>query len=154
MTMAIIEQIDWTHWILRLVAYIIDSIIFGIITWALGLFLPLGWLSGTLVWGALQWLYFTFFDVYMSATVGKRLLDIQVQAVTGGRVTFDKALVRNLSKIIPPLLIIDWIVGVVTPGDKRQKFLDRTAGVTFVRPTEGYSAYTSASSPPPPPPQA
>lgn len=150
--MATFEQIDWVHWILRLVAYIIDSIIFGVVTWVFGFFFPLGWLFGTLFWGVLLWLYFTLFDVYMGATIGKRLLGIQVQTVTGGRVTLDKALIRNLSKIIPPLLIIDWLLGIITPGDKRQKYLDRTAGVTFVRPTEGYSTYSSAPPPPPPPP--
>lgn len=148
--MATFEQIDWTHWILRLVAYIIDWLIFGVIVWVINLFLPFDWVLGTLVQGVLLWFYFTLFDVYMGATIGKRLLGIQVQTVNGGRVTMDKALIRNLSKIIPPLLLIDWLVGVVTPGDKRQKFLDRTAGVTFVRPTEGYSTYNSA--PPPPPP--
>jgi uncharacterized RDD family membrane protein YckC len=150
--LATFEQIDWNHWILRLVAFIIDSIIFGVVTGVLGLFLPLDLLFGTLIWGVLLWLYFTLFDIYMGATIGKRLLGIQVQTVTGGRVTIDKALIRNLSKIIPPLLLIDWLIGVVTPGDKRQKFLDRTAGVTFVRPIEGYTAYSSTPPPPPPPP--
>jgi uncharacterized RDD family membrane protein YckC len=152
--MATTDQIDWVHWILRVIAFIIDGIIFAVITWIIGLVLPLGLLFGDLIWGVLLWLYFTFFDVYMGATVGKRLLGIQVQTVTGGRVTFDKAIIRNLTKIFTPMLLIDWLIGVVTPGDKRQKFLDRTAGVTFVRPTEGYSAYTSAPPPPPPPPSA
>lgn len=152
--MAATEQIDWNHWILRLVAFVIDWVIFTVIAAIVGLFVPLGWLFVELLSGVLLWLYFTFFDVYMGASIGKRLLGIQVQTVTGGRVTFDKALIRNLSKIFTPLLLIDWLIGVVTPGDKRQKFLDRTAGVTFVRPTEGYTAYSSTPPPPPPPPPA
>jgi uncharacterized RDD family membrane protein YckC len=152
--LATFEQIDWTHWILRLVAFIIDCIIVGIVIGVIGLFLPLDLLFGTLAEGILLWVYYTIFDVYLGATLGKRLLGIQVQTVNGGRVTIDKALIRNLTKIVPPLLIIDWLVGIVTPGDKRQKFLDRTAGVTFIRPTEGYSTYNSAPPPPPPPPPA
>jgi Predicted membrane protein/domain len=152
--MATTEQIDWVHWILRLVAFIIDGIIFGIIAGVIGFLVPWGWLFTDFLWGIMLWLYFSVFDVYMGATIGKRLLGIQVQTVTGGRVTFDKALTRNITKIFTPLLLIDWLIGIVTPGDKRQKFLDRIAGVTFVRPTEGYSAYTSAPPPPPPPPPA
>jgi uncharacterized RDD family membrane protein YckC len=149
--MATTDQINWVHWILRLIAFAIDGVIFGIIAWFIGNFFPWGWLFTDFIWGVMLWLYFSIFDVYVGASVGKRLLGIQVQTVYGGRVTFDKALVRNLAKIIPPLLIIDWLAGMVTPGDKRQKFLDRTAGVTFVKPLEGYSAYTSAPPPPPPP---
>jgi uncharacterized RDD family membrane protein YckC len=152
--MATTEQINWVHWILRGIAFVIDGIILGIIAWFISTFLPFGWLFTDFLWGIMLWLYFTVLDVYMGASIGKRLLGIQVQTVNGGRVTFDKAAIRNLSKIFWPLLIIDWLLGIITPGDKRQKFLDRTAGVTFVRPTEGYSAYTSASPPPPPPPPA
>jgi uncharacterized RDD family membrane protein YckC len=152
--MATIDQIDWTHWLLRLVAFIIDCIILAVVVGVIGLFIPLGWLFGVLAEGVLLWFYFTILDVYMGATIGKQLLGFQVQTVTGGRVTFDKAIIRNLSKIFTPLLLIDWIIGVVTPGDKRQKFLDRTVGVTFVRPAEGYAAYTSTPPPPPPPPPA
>jgi uncharacterized RDD family membrane protein YckC len=148
------EQINWNHWILRLVAFIIDWIIFTVIAAIVGLFIPLGWLFIELLSGVLLWLYFTVLDVYMGSSIGKRLLGIQVQTVNGGRVAFDKSLIRNISKIFSPLLLIDWLIGIATPGDKRQKFLDRTAGVTFIRPAEGYSTYNSAPPPPPPPPPA
>jgi uncharacterized RDD family membrane protein YckC len=148
------EQIDWTHWILRLIAFIIDGIIFGIVAGIISLFVPWGWLFTDFLWGIMLWLYFTIFDVYMGASIGKRLIGIQVQTVNGGRVTIDKAVIRNLTKIFTPLLLIDWLIGIVTPGDKRQKYLDRTADVTFVRPTEGYTAYSSTTPPPPPPPPA
>jgi uncharacterized RDD family membrane protein YckC len=142
------EQIDWNHWIIRLVAFIIDSIIFGVIVGIAGLVFPLGWLFGTVFWGVLLWLYFSVLDVYMSSSIGKRLLNIQVVMVNGGRVPFEKALIRNLFKIVTPLLIVDWLVGVLTPGNRHQKFLDRVAGVTFVR------ADQYAYPPPPPPPPA
>jgi uncharacterized RDD family membrane protein YckC len=150
--MATTEQIDWNHWIIRLFAFIIDSIIFGVIAWVISIFIPLGWLFVDLLWGVLLWLYFTVLDVYMGATIGKKILNMQVQSVHGGRVTFDKALIRNLSKIFTPLLLIDWLIGIVTPGDKRQKFLDRYAGVTFVRIPLTVASTSQAYPPPPPPP--
>jgi uncharacterized RDD family membrane protein YckC len=159
------EQIDWGHWLIRLIAFIIDGIILGIVVAIIsavfaiasiftGGFNLLGWdfLTSSFIWGVLLVLYFAILDFYWGATIGKRLLSIQVRTVTGGKVPFDKALIRNISKIFWPLLILDWIVGIVTPGDKRQKFLDRTVGVTFVRTGQSFASTTQSYPPPPPPP--
>ena len=158
------EQIDWGHWLIRLIAFAIDGIILLIVTAIIsavfaiasiftGGFNLLGWsfLTSSFIWGVLLVLYFTILDFYWGATIGKRLLGIQVRIVTGGKVPFDKALIRNISKIFWALLLLDWIVGIVTPGDKRQKFLDRYVGVTFVRTGQSFAS-TSQSYPPPPPP--
>lgn len=145
------EQIDWGHWILRLVAYIIDGLIFAVIAFVVGFIIPWGFIFVIFLWGLLLVLYFAILDVYWGASIGKRLLGIHVQTINGGKVPFDKAFIRNISKIFPPFLVLDWLIGIVTPGDKRQKFLDRYVGITFVRTGQSF-ATTSQSYPPPPPP--
>ncbi len=168
--MSNIEQIDWGHWIYRLIAIIIDSIIAAIpayIIYALAL-IPL--LSSTvdygfgvilsvppwwaylllpLIIGIVQLLYFMILDTVWGGTIGKRILGLQVQTVNGGKVPFGKAFLRNISKIYGLLLLLDWLIGIVTPGDKRQKYMDRVAGTTVVSTKQ---AFSTAPPPPPPPP--
>jgi uncharacterized RDD family membrane protein YckC len=153
------QQIDMTnHWILRIVALIIDGIIWGIIVGVLFAALAFAivfsgawWYSLFLwpfVWGILLLIYFPVMEVSSGATIGKKVMGLQVQMVGGGKVTFDKALVRNLSKIYWLFLLLDWIIGMVTPGpDPRQKYMDRVAGTTVVSTKQVF-----APAPPPPPP--
>lgn len=155
-------QIDWGHWILRLVAIIIDGIIIGIAAGIIGTILALvlvfsgglgfffagfGFLTFSFLWGVLAVLYFMILDNYWGATIGKRVMGLQVQTVNGGKVPFDKAFIRNISKIFWPLLILDWLIGIATPEDKRQKYTDRIAGTTVVQTKQPF-----ATAPPPPPP--
>lgn len=158
------EQIDLMHWIIRLVAYIIDSIIILIPTAIIyfialvaiistGFFALFGiWLLLPLILGIIEVLYFVILDVSWGATIGKRVLGLQVQMTNGGKVTFDKAFIRNISKIFWLFLGLDWLIGILTPGDKRQKYTDRWAGTTVVQ--AGKSPVVMTSSPPPstPPP--
>ncbi len=162
--MASTEQIDWGHWALRLVAIIIDGIIIGIVVGiisaifafalilggAFSFFGAAGFFTYSFVWGILLVLYFTVLDVYWGATIGKRLMGLRVQMVNGSKVPFDKALIRNISKIWFPFLFLDWLIGIATNGDKRQKFMDRIAGTTVIR--TGQPFQTTAAPPPPPPP--
>ena len=158
-------QLDFMHWLIRLIAYIIDSIIIFIVTSVLGviiglivalsvlttgsLFLFGGiWLTFG-IFGLLSILYFIILDVYWGATIGKRVMGLEVQLVKGGRISLDKSFIRNISKIFPLLLFLDWLIAVVTPGaDRRQKYTDRMAGTTVVQVKQ---AFQSAASPPPPP---
>jgi uncharacterized RDD family membrane protein YckC len=91
-----------------------------------------------------------FMEASYGATLGKKVLGLQVQMVNGSKVTFDKAFIRNISKIFWLFLLLDWILGVATPGnDQRQKYTDRIAGTTVVSVKQ---AFSSVSTPPPPPP--
>ena len=157
-------QIDLMQWLIRLVAYIIDSIIILIPT-AIIYFIVLvaiiltpgsffliygGYLLLPLILGILEVLYFVILDVSWGATIGKRVLGLQVQMVKGGKVPFDKAFIRNISKIFWVFLVLDWLIGLVTPGaDRRQKYTDRLAGTTVVQVKQ---AFQTAAPPPPPPP--
>jgi uncharacterized RDD family membrane protein YckC len=162
------EQIDWGHWILRLVALIIDGILLAIaaviiavilalalvVTGGLGFFFAgAGFFGGFgFLWGILAVLYYMIFDTYWGATIGKKAMGLQVQMVNGNKVTFDKAFIRNISKIYPLILLIDWIVGIATTGDKRQKFSDRIAGTIVVQTKQPFAAAAPPPPPPPPPP--
>ena len=150
------------HWLLRLVAFIIDSIIVGIVAFIIYFFLILIIVSGGFwfvlgpiillgfLLGVLELLYFMFMDTYYGGTLGKRIMGLHVQMEDGSKVTFEKAFIRNISKIFWLFLLLDWILGVATPGrDSRQKYTDRIAGTTVV---SLKSAFSSAAAPPPPPP--
>ena len=157
-----IEQIDWGHWIIRLIALIIDGIILAIVAGVIGFILAvaalfsggfgyffgaLGFIFFWLIWGILAVLYYTIFDASWGATIGKRIMGLQVQMVNGGKAPIDKAFIRNISKIYPLLLLLDWLVGILTTGDKRQKYTDRIAGTIVVQTKQAFVAA------PPPPPQ-
>ncbi|MGD0159541.1 MAG: RDD family protein [Candidatus Bathyarchaeia archaeon] len=160
------SQLDMNHWLLRLVAFIIDSIIIGIVAGVIyailiifvvlggGLFFVWGpiLLLGFLL-GILELFYFMFMDAYYGGTLGKKILGLRVQMVDGSKVTFEKAFIRNISKIYWLFLLIDWLLGIVTPGkDQRQKYTDRIAGTTVVSVKQTVFAATSQPPPPPPPP--
>ena len=110
-----IQQLDFGHWVLRLIALVIDSVILSIIASIIWLFISpilitaaiggfwLGYgysLLFPLVVGILMVLYFAFFEVnWDGATLGKRLMGLKVQTINGGKVGFDKSIIRNFSKI-------------------------------------------------------
>jgi hypothetical protein len=122
------------HWLRRFVAIIIDSIIVSVIVTVLGIFLIF---FGFFAWGwILTWvflfLYVIVLELSMGATIGKKLMSLQVVGIQEQR-TPVMVLLRNISKIFGILLFIDWIVGMLTPGDPRQKYTDRLAGCTVQR---------------------
>jgi uncharacterized RDD family membrane protein YckC len=142
-------QIDFGHWILRLIASIIDGVIIGVISWILWtflfvaivltgglLFLAVGFLYYFVFlfgWGIIWVVYSVVLESAWNATLGKRILGLKVQTLNGGKPTINQLFVRNISKIIPPLVLLDWLVGIATPGDKRQKYTDRIAGTVVVQ---------------------
>ena len=129
------------HWIKRLIAYIIDSIIVGVATTILliiALF-PIfianpasvfNLLSFPFVMGLFYILYFTLADSVRGATIGKSLLGLKVVTKTGGNPSFEKAFIRNISKIHWVLLLLDLIGGLITSTDLHQKYSDKMAGTT------------------------
>ena len=161
-------QLDLTHWIYRLIAYIIDSIIIGIpaaiiyYTVVIALITPTvtvegftftgavpwwGFLVLPFLLGILQFFYFMILDTVWGGTIGKRIMVLQVQTVNAGKVPFDKSLIRNISKIYGLFLLLDWLVAVITPGaDKRQKYTDRIAGSNQILPPLRVSRRLNSSS--------
>ncbi len=143
-----IPQPDWNHWILRLIAWIVDSVILliivGILWFLVFVSMAIGgvyfllwgpYLVLPLILGILEVVYFIVMEVWFGgATLGKMILGLRVQMTSGAKVTIDKSFIRNISKIYWLLTLLDWLVGIVTPGaDRRQKYTDRIAGTTVVQ---------------------
>jgi len=145
-------QFDMNHWFSRLTAYIIDGIITGII--AAAIWFPLtfqeaiassyfvqnwSWLGYSFIWGAIQLCYFIALETRWGTSVGKRFLGFQVQQTSGAKLNLEKASVRNISKILWPLLILDCFISAFSTGaDKRQKLSDRIAQTTVISITHAY----------------
>jgi uncharacterized RDD family membrane protein YckC len=155
-------QFDFNHWLSRLTAYIIDGIITGII--AAIIWVPLtmmdvvaasyfvenwSWLGYSFIWGLIQVVYFTALETYWGTTIGKRILGFQVQQTSGAKLTPEKALTRNISKILWPILILDVLVSAISTGaDKRQKFSDRIAQTTVISLTHAFVTPPPIKTPP------
>jgi uncharacterized RDD family membrane protein YckC len=139
------------------VAIIIDWVIVWIAITILFLpFAVLSYYSGRgAFWGVGSLLPFAIFFIYIlilegvkGKTIGKHLLHLQVVTVDGGPIDISKAIVRNISKINGILLLLDWIVGIATDGDPRQRFMDRIAGTLVIKmdvPEQIQGAYPPAS---------
>jgi len=156
-------QLDLGHWLLRLIAVIVDGIVIGIVTWILWAFLFVAVvLTGSLAflaigfayyfaflfgWGLIWVIYSVVLESAWNATLGKRILGLKVQTVSGGKADMGKLFIRNFSKIIPPLVVLDWFIGIVTPGDKRQKYSDRLAGTVVVQTNQPFASVAPPQAP-------
>jgi len=122
------------HWLRRLVAILVDVMI---IWMPVSIFMNiLGFLwHGFVVISVestLFFLYCTLFDYVIGGTVGKMLLKLKAVSVTG-RMDVAQSLLRNVSKVFAPILLIDWILGMATDtGDPRQKFTDHLARTSVI----------------------
>ena len=122
----------------RFVAWFIDNILLSIVFWLLVLILAsIGGDGGAVIAYLIGivgiFVYFAYFESSESqATVGKMALGIQVTDVNGQRVSFGKALGRNLGKIISALIIyIGYIMAAFT--EKKQALHDIMAGTLVVK---------------------
>ncbi|MCK4478608.1 RDD family protein [Candidatus Bathyarchaeota archaeon] len=134
------------HWIRRLVAFIIDSIIVGIGTSIIVaiITIPFHFFTFPFFAGVLSILYFALLEFYYGWTVGKKIMNLKTIELGGHRPALDLAFIRNISKIYWILVLIDVIIGLATLGDPHQKISDRMAGTTVV-------SRTAPPLPPPPP---
>ncbi len=131
------------HWIKRAIAYIIDSVIVGVTTTILltialfpmfigNPFTFFNIFSFPFAMGLFYILYFSIAETMYGATMGKRLMGLKVVTKTGGQPSFEKAFIRNISKIHQVLLLLDLIGGLITSSDLHQKYTDRIADTTVV----------------------
>jgi len=125
------------HWIKRVMAIVIDFIIVFVLAFLLNIFLPGGFFRfgiwWTLIPGFIWVIYGTALEASSGrATIGKRAARLQVVA-TAGTMNAEKAFIRNISKVWVPFLFLDWVIGIATHGDPRQRFLDRIARTSVTR---------------------
>lgn len=135
-------------WLSRLIAYIIDSVIVGLIValFAVFLFVPMlvgsllarGWWDWTNIvqipfaLGLFQLIYFTVLEGGYDASVGKRIMGLRVERVDGASISFLEAFIRNVSKLHAGLLLIDILLGLLVSGDPGRKFTDLVASTRVV----------------------
>ena len=122
----------------RFAAYIIDNILISVVFWlvvlVLGAIAGDGGMIGAYTLGAIVWLgYYAAMESSTSqATVGKMALGIQVTDLEGNRISFGKALGRNLAKILSALIFyIGFIMAAFTA--KKQALHDMIAGTLVVK---------------------
>jgi uncharacterized RDD family membrane protein YckC len=154
------------HWAKRLIAIIVDSIIVYVIGTLMMWFaiLPLNWgipnpwiFFWPVMSGVMLFIYCMIFEATSGgATLGKRLMNLRVMPISGD-MNIGKAAIRNVSKVHPTFMLLDWAIGFVTDGEPKQKWLDRVAGTTVVLTTklseQEQHIYQSQQSKYAPPPQ-
>jgi len=101
--------------------------------------------------GLLFFLYAAVLESTWGTTIGKQIMNLRVTMLDGKPATFDRTLLRNLSKIHGLLFLIDLVVGMATVGDPHQKISDRYAGTTVVSTMERTMILPLPPSPPTPP---
>jgi len=123
-------------WI-RFVAAIIDSFIVGVVnalvTSIIILNAPADSGKAQIVGLALGLLYYAYLESSSSqATLGKRAMGIKVTDVEGHRITFGKAALRYVSKIVSGIILL---IGFIMAGftAKKQGLHDMIAGTLVVR---------------------
>jgi len=124
------------HWLHRVVAFVIDFIIISIPFFIFGFFIGYFLKFFSWLWwggfGLCLWLYSAITEQAGGRTLGKAMLALRVYSKKGN-LDFASALIRNISKVFLPLLFLDWLAGMITDGDPRQRYLDRLLEVTTQR---------------------
>jgi uncharacterized RDD family membrane protein YckC len=135
------------YWGERLVAFIIDAVIVGVIAIVLAIFIaiplffvgaaiaPVAFIFGgfALFGGVIFVLYFAVMESTSGASIGKKIFKLKVVSRTYSTPTFGEAFIRNLSKIYWLLLLLDVIVGLAISKGYQQKYSDSIMGTSVVR---------------------
>ena len=120
------------HWLKRLVAIILDSIIVYVPIVILSSIFGGHYVNAWLLSGLALFLYCSLFDAAAGGTVGKRIMGLKTVAMMGS-MTPSRALMRNVSKIFTLVLLLDWVIGLaVETKDPRQKWTDQIAHTSVI----------------------
>jgi len=121
------------HWLRRVAAIVIDTIIIFAPISLLFHFAGMSWFFPWWWAGAVLFLYASLFDASIGGTVGKMLMGLKSVSITG-QLTSSQALMRNVSKVFAPMLLLDWIEGMaVDTKDPRQKWTDQLSRTSVIR---------------------
>ncbi len=123
------------HWIRRLIAYFIDFVVSSMVVYLVFFFLAFGILDPSMIWyfpmtaGMVQVFYSAALEYTSKKTLGKAMMGLEVEALT---YSFDSsdALIRNFSKLHGIFVLLDWVIGMASEGDPRQRYLDRLTETT------------------------
>jgi uncharacterized RDD family membrane protein YckC len=124
------------HWVKRVIAILIDSIIVGIATAILGLITDasgiFNWMSLPFVMGLLYVFYFTATESAYGYTMGKKMVNLRVTKANGKKPSLKSAFIRNISKIHFLILLLDTLGGFFISKDVHQRYIDQIANTTVV----------------------
>ncbi len=123
------------HWIRRFIAYIIDFFVSSILVYIVFFVLTLGLLEPTMliyfpmIAGMVQVFYSAALEYTSKKTFGKAIMQLEVEPLIH---TFEisDSLIRNFSKLHGILVLLDWVAGMASEGDPRQRYLDRLSETT------------------------
>jgi uncharacterized RDD family membrane protein YckC len=121
-------------------ALVIDAVIITLFSWILvALIYPVVALTNSfqvlgfwlLLLAFIIIVYFTYFEGKYDVTPGKNLMKLKVKSLNGD-MSYRKAFIRNLSKILWLPLIVDLLVGFIFESP-RKRYLDRLAKTEVVK---------------------
>ncbi len=123
------------HWIKRFVAYLIDFFVSSILVYIVFFLLAVGLLEATMLLyfpmtaGMVQVFYSAGLEYKSKRTLGKAIMGLEVDTLIY-KFKMSDALIRNISKLHGVLVLIDWMIGMASEGDPRQRYLDRLSDTT------------------------
>jgi len=123
------------HWLKRFIAYFIDLVVSSMLVYVVFFFLALGLLGPSMIWyfpmtaGMVQVFYSAILEYTSRKTLGKAIMNLEVEPL---KYTFESsdALIRNFSKLHGVFVLLDWVIGMASEGDPRQRYLDRLTDTT------------------------
>ena len=131
----------------RGIAFILDTILFVVALYVIGLITGLSNSTGFAIQGAtiqavgipsvvtlfLWFLYFIVMEATVGATLGKMVMGLRVVQPDGCPIGWGQSLVRNILRIIDGLFF--YLIGAILIWDsaKRQRLGDRLAGTVVAR---------------------
>lgn len=78
----------------------------------------------TVILFILMFVYFWLFEAIYSTTPGKKLFDLGVKKDSEEKLTLKDSFIRNISKIRPELVAIDYIIGMLIKLSTKYRLLD------------------------------
>ncbi|MFW5945619.1 MAG: RDD family protein [Candidatus Natronoplasma sp.] len=123
------------HWLKRLIAYFIDLIVSSMVVYLILNFLASVFFARSMIWyfpmtaGIVQVFYSALLEFTSKKTLGKAIMKLEVEALTYSFEPSD-ALIRNFSKLHGIFVLLDWVIGMASEGDPRQRYLDRLTDTT------------------------
>ena len=120
------------HWLRRFVAIVIDALIIYV---PVNLFFDFVGAHVSLTFlltGGLFFAYTALFDALIGGSFGKMLMSLKSVSIAG-KLDPAQALMRNISKVFPIALLLDWIIGMLLDtNDPRQKWTDQLANTSVI----------------------
>ena len=77
--------------------------------------------------------YFTWFEGREGRSLGKRAFELRVLRTDGQPMTYREALIRNLLKLSPPLLVLETVIMLLVSREAKRRISDMIAGTIVVK---------------------